>query len=413
MTGRIFINYRRDDAGGTAGRLYDRLAGKFGRKTLFMDVGHIPAGVDFATHLKNQVAGCDVFLAVIGPNWLDARSATGGRRLDDPGDYVAAELAAALARDIPVIPVLVDGARLPTADALPEPLKPLAGRHAVEVRNTQFDRDADALVREVGAALKDTPVWARPLPLAAAAALALLLAGGLGLYQMGILGRSDSAQPKRAATEQATGPRTEAPARPADWAEREASCHADAPQPMKPAARPFTPMAGAFEQGRWRRRAGTGSCRFIAGKLQLNTHGGSILVAANDTMIQQDFTYSVTADVVSGSTDLAFGLVFGLEGTDDYVLFAKRTNREYRLTQWRGGAEQVVLPWTKSDLISDVRRPQTLQVVTEDRFITLLVDGQKLQQVRLDGAPAGSVGLFAEVGGLTVSFSDVHFGPRR
>src|SRR5262245_40435335 len=91
MTSRIFINYRRDDAGGTAGRLYDRLAGKFGRKNLFMDVGHIPAGVDFVTHLNSQVAGCDVFLAVIGPDWLDARSATGGRRLDDPDDYVAAE----------------------------------------------------------------------------------------------------------------------------------------------------------------------------------------------------------------------------------------------------------------------------------------------------------------------------------
>jgi len=67
MAGKIFINYRRDDAIGTAGRLHDRLAQTFGRDNLFMDVDHIPAGVDFAEYLHSQVAACDVFLAVIGP----------------------------------------------------------------------------------------------------------------------------------------------------------------------------------------------------------------------------------------------------------------------------------------------------------------------------------------------------------
>jgi hypothetical protein len=67
MAGKIFINYRRDDAMGTAGRLHDRLAQTFGRHNLFMDVDHIPAGVDFVEYLNSQVAVCDVFLAVIGP----------------------------------------------------------------------------------------------------------------------------------------------------------------------------------------------------------------------------------------------------------------------------------------------------------------------------------------------------------
>ena len=85
---KIFINYRRDDLIGTAGRLHDRLAQTFGRKNLFMDVDHIPAGVDFVDYLHSQVAACDVFLAVIGPNWLDAKDDDGRRRFDNPDDFV-------------------------------------------------------------------------------------------------------------------------------------------------------------------------------------------------------------------------------------------------------------------------------------------------------------------------------------
>ena len=144
MAGKIFINYRRDDSIGTVGRLNDRLAQSFGRKNLFMDVDNIPAGVDFAEYLQSQVAACDVFLAIIGPNWLDAKDDDGRRRFDNPDDYVAIEIAAALARKIRVIPVLVDGARTPKADKLPDSVKPLVRRNAVEIRNTQFGRDAEA-----------------------------------------------------------------------------------------------------------------------------------------------------------------------------------------------------------------------------------------------------------------------------
>src|SRR4029453_9644354 len=125
MAGKIFINYRRDDSIGTAGRLHDRLAQAFGRKNLFMDVDHIPAGVDFVEYLNSQLAACDIFLAVIGPNWLDAKNDAGGRRLHAPGDFVAIEISAALARKIRVVPVLIDGARMPDSRELPEPLKPL------------------------------------------------------------------------------------------------------------------------------------------------------------------------------------------------------------------------------------------------------------------------------------------------
>jgi TIR domain len=125
MTGKIFINYRRDESGHAAGRLYGWLDQAFGLDKLFMDVNNIPAGLDFADNLTRQVAACDAMLAVIGPNWLNARDEHDDRRLDEPDDFVALEIAAALARNIPVIPVLVDGARMPKASELPDSLKSL------------------------------------------------------------------------------------------------------------------------------------------------------------------------------------------------------------------------------------------------------------------------------------------------
>jgi uncharacterized protein len=195
MAGKVFINYRRDDSAGTAGRLHDRLAQTFGRKNLFMDVDHIPAGVDFVDYLPSQVAACDVFLTVIGPNWVDAKDDSGRRRFDNPDDFVTIEIAAALARNIRVIPVLVDGARTPKADKLPDSIKPLVRRNAVEVRNTHFGRDAEALANRVGEALKSARPVTRQWPFMASAAArlivagsatALLLVGWIALYQMGV-----------------------------------------------------------------------------------------------------------------------------------------------------------------------------------------------------------------------------------
>jgi hypothetical protein len=120
MPDKIFINYRREDSIGTAGRLHDRLAHTFGQNNIFMDVDHVPAGVDFVMHLNSRVATCKIFLAVIGPHWLDAKDKAGQHRLHDPDDFVAVEIAAALDRNIRVIPVLVDGGRFRTDAALPK-----------------------------------------------------------------------------------------------------------------------------------------------------------------------------------------------------------------------------------------------------------------------------------------------------
>jgi hypothetical protein len=192
MTGRIFINYRRDDSPGTAGRVRDRLADEFGPNNLFMDIDNIPAGVDFAGYLNSQVAMCDAFLAIIGPNWLNAKDENGHRRLDNPDDFVSVEIAAALGRDIRVIPVTIDGARLPKADELPDPLKPLVRRQAVELRNAHFYRDAQELTEKVRDALKIDRAWPNRWRItrgrvgALAVLAAVMLAGWVGLHQMGV-----------------------------------------------------------------------------------------------------------------------------------------------------------------------------------------------------------------------------------
>lgn len=154
MAGNIFINYRREDSSGTAGRLHDRLDGAFGRDKLFIDVDNIPVGMDFEAHLKSQVEACDVMLAIIGPRWLGSKDELGQRRLDNPEDFVAIELAAALDRKIPVIPVLVDGARMPKASELPESLKPLARRQSFGLRHEHFGADAETLIGKMRQVLK-------------------------------------------------------------------------------------------------------------------------------------------------------------------------------------------------------------------------------------------------------------------
>ena len=191
MAGKIFINYRRDDSIGMAGRLHDRLAQTFGRDKLFMDVDHIPAGADFVAHLNNQVAECDVVLVIIGPNWLRAKDKSRtSADSTNPDDFVAIEIAAALARDIRVIPVLVDGARMPKASDLPDTLKPLARRQAVEVRHAHFGHDAEALIARMREALGDRGgrttaggVCGRQSAVAAATLLLLVGWGGYAFIQ--------------------------------------------------------------------------------------------------------------------------------------------------------------------------------------------------------------------------------------
>jgi hypothetical protein len=147
MAAKVFISYRWADSAGYAGRVMDRLDRELGRDLVFMDVDALPLGTNFPKVLHEGVAQCSVLLAVIGPNWLDARDEHGNRRLDNPNDFVRIEIAAALQRNIPVIPILLDGARIPKADELPEGLKELSLRNGMEIHHASFQDDMNRLVR--------------------------------------------------------------------------------------------------------------------------------------------------------------------------------------------------------------------------------------------------------------------------
>ena len=164
MAGNIFLNYRRGDDPGTAGRIFDRLEREFGNHAVFMDVeGRIKPGDDYVTVLRSQVAACDVVLAVIGPRWLTVTDGDGRRRLDNADDWVRVEIASALeAGDAKrVIPVLVGGASMPRAEELPDDLKELTRKQTVRVTLERFQADTHGLITEVRRVLANLEVAQR------------------------------------------------------------------------------------------------------------------------------------------------------------------------------------------------------------------------------------------------------------
>ncbi len=153
--------------------LRERLVHQLGVERVFFDVETIDAGADFRSVLRDAVRRCEVLLVVIGRHWLVSED--GRRRLEEPEDVVHLEIATALEAGVRIVPVLVDGAHIPAAADLPEPVRELAGRNAVEITNARFDADADRLLRAL--------VPPRPFPTWAAA---LVIAGivALGLYSV-------------------------------------------------------------------------------------------------------------------------------------------------------------------------------------------------------------------------------------
>lgn len=160
---RVFISYRRADSIAYAGRLYDRLAAAFGADQVFMDIDTLDPGVDFVEVLHRTVETCDVCLVVIGRGWTSAADERGAPRLFDAADFVALEVATALAKpDARVVPVLVGGAHMPASGELPERLQALTRRHAVELPDTGFQHAVGRLIESLdGVARPDAP---RPMP---------------------------------------------------------------------------------------------------------------------------------------------------------------------------------------------------------------------------------------------------------
>lgn len=176
---RVFISYRRTESGGSAGRIRDRLISVFGRRNVFVDVDKVRYGADFQRAINEAINQCDVFLAVIGQDWV-----TGGhpaRSGGEPGarDYVYGEIEVALQQGITIIPVLVDEATMPAKEAMPASVAALADLNASAIRHTRFDADVKELIRSIDdrnwfwRRIAAVPTWVLPVVLAVVAASAI------------------------------------------------------------------------------------------------------------------------------------------------------------------------------------------------------------------------------------------------
>lgn len=143
---RIFISYRRYDAAGYAGRIYDRLSSHYeDENEVFIDT-QIKPGEDFVETIEKKLNECKIQVVVIGGRWATIADTEGNRRLDDPEDFVRWEVTTALDRRIRVIPVLVNDAEMPDEKELPKPLKRLARRQALEITDKHFHENVDELI---------------------------------------------------------------------------------------------------------------------------------------------------------------------------------------------------------------------------------------------------------------------------
>jgi hypothetical protein len=191
---QIFISYRREDTAGYAGRLYDALGERFGKKRVFMDIDSIRGGARVREVVKESVGSCDIVIALIGKRWSSVVDRDGRRRLDEPDDWVRLELETALGRKTAqVIPTLVQGAPMPPSDELPRELEELSDRNAVELSDARWHEDVDRLIGSfdlegrLPAPPKPTqrrPAWFAPALVAAALALAGIVAA-IFLLSMG------------------------------------------------------------------------------------------------------------------------------------------------------------------------------------------------------------------------------------
>jgi hypothetical protein len=126
MTTNAFISYRRDDSAPWAGRIYDHLAQYVPKENLFIDVDNVRGGDVIADRIQESIVRSRLVIIVIGPQWLEAKSPDGKRRLDDPSDFVRLEIETAIRYNIKMIPLIIEGTKMPKASELPESLHKLA-----------------------------------------------------------------------------------------------------------------------------------------------------------------------------------------------------------------------------------------------------------------------------------------------
>jgi hypothetical protein len=146
---KIFLCYRREDTQGFARGIYESLASKYGHEQVFRDIDSTPAGVKYSIWIESRVGQCSVMIVLIGGTWLSAKDRAGQRRLDLPEDWVRQEIEAALKRDIPIIPVRVQGAPMPSDDELPPSIADLTGFQSAEITDSRWAFDVGLLIQAI------------------------------------------------------------------------------------------------------------------------------------------------------------------------------------------------------------------------------------------------------------------------
>lgn len=144
---RVFISYRRADSRDWANKLYKHLSMRFGEDLIFQDVDDIKLGTDFLKAIRQELKTCQVFLVIIGVNWLFDKQ--NNRRLDDPKDVLRMEVTEALASKSTVIPVLVGRVNMPSIEDLPIPLKPLVQLQGISLREDKWIPDVEELIERL------------------------------------------------------------------------------------------------------------------------------------------------------------------------------------------------------------------------------------------------------------------------
>ena len=179
QTGKLFISYRRGDARGIAGRLGDTLGTYFGDERVFRDIESIEGGADFGNVIEESLQTADAVIVLIGPDWLSIKGENDQRRLDDPEDWVAQEIAVAMELKKPIFPVLVENASMPRANELPDKLKPLTRYNAISLSDDRWKTDVERLAKiisfEIPSASERKLYWVRlGISLALFASLSLI-----------------------------------------------------------------------------------------------------------------------------------------------------------------------------------------------------------------------------------------------
>lgn len=160
---RTFISYRRAESSYAVDRVYEHLAREYTPQNVFRDIDTIHVGEDFAHSIERAISACDVVLVVMGPGWAHHVDASGAPRLHDPGDFVRMEVVRGLGGDCTVVPVLIDGARLPAAADLPPDLRPLLTLQTAQLRPVDSARDLHALTARVERARRAVVAERSPL----------------------------------------------------------------------------------------------------------------------------------------------------------------------------------------------------------------------------------------------------------